>query len=95
MINRSEVWDKYAISAEIKRRGQTLTNLALENGLAQSSCRSALLIPVPSANKVIAEFIGVHVSVLWPAWFKKDGTRILGSGSRGPNAKSQIIMDAA
>ncbi len=95
MINSSVDWDKFAIAAEVKRRGKTLTSLALENGLSQSSCRSALIIPVPSANKAIALFIGVSVHDLWPDWYREDGTRILGSGSRPSRTKSQVQQDAA
>jgi len=95
MVKVSKEWDKFAIAAEVKRRGHTLTGLALENGLAQSSCRSALLIPVPAANRAIAKFIGKTVHDLWPDWYRKDGTRILANGSRPSRTKSQVAQDAA
>lgn len=95
MTKVSTDWDKFAIAAEVKRRGKTLTSLALENGLAQSSCRSALLIPVPAANRAIANFIGQTVHDLWPDWYREDGTRILSNGSRPSRTKSQIQQDAA
>lgn len=94
-MSKSKVWDKFAIKAEVHRRGESLTDLGLKNGLAKSSCRSALIIPVPAANRAIADFIGQTVHDLWPDWYREDGTRILSNGSRPSRTKSQIEQDAA
>lgn len=59
-------WDKYAIKAEISRRGKSLKQLSLEGGLSESAVRMALISPVPAAEKLIAEFIQQPVHLLWP-----------------------------
>lgn len=59
-------WDRYAIRAEIHRRGKTLSALATENGLEPSACRVALIRQHPTGEKTISEFLGVEPSVLWP-----------------------------
>lgn len=77
-------WDRFAIIAEVHRRGSTLVDLALENSLSESACRVALDRPVPSANRAIAEFLGVPLHELWPAWFDAEGNRRPGSGHPAP-----------
>lgn len=69
------IWDRHAIRAEIHRRGSTLTNIALDNGLGASSCRVALLTPSPAANRAISDFLGVPLHELWPDWFDASGQR--------------------
>lgn len=59
-------WDRYAIRAELNRRGLTLTGLAIDNGLEPSACRTALLRPNSDGEKVIAKALGQLPETLWP-----------------------------
>ena len=88
-------WDRFAIKAEIHRKGETLASLSVKNGLSKSSCSVALHVPVPAANHAIAKFIGRTVHDLWPDWYHEDGTRIPSSGSKVSRTKSQIEQDVA
>lgn len=90
-------WDRFAIKAEIQRRGSNLTELAVKNDLGSSTARAALLKPSPAANSVIAQFLGVSLHELWPHWYDKDGNRRLGArqSSRKPKAAPSQNAEAA
>ncbi|PCI85745.1 MAG: hypothetical protein COB24_11810 [Hyphomicrobiales bacterium] len=79
MANKKEIWDRFAIAAEVKRRGSSLRRLSRENGLSNNACSAAMHIPIPRANKAIAKLLAVPVHVLWPDWYAKNGDRILSS----------------
>ena len=69
-------WHKEDIKAAVRKRGVTLTQLALSAGLAESTCRNALIRPTPSGNRAIAAFLGLPLHELWPQWFGPDGSRL-------------------
>ncbi|MFT4098795.1 MAG: helix-turn-helix domain-containing protein [Rhodoblastus sp.] len=59
-------WDRYAIRAELSRRGLTLTGLAIAAGIEPSACRTALLRPNSDGEKAIAKALGQMPETLWP-----------------------------
>lgn len=63
------------IKARVRKRGITLTDLAVSNGLEPSACRDALIRPRPKAERVIAEFIGEAPQKLWPDRYDRSGAR--------------------
>lgn len=63
------------VKAAVRKTGITLEALSLKNGLSKSTCRSALLKPIPTANNAIAEHLGVRLFDLWPVWWTKTGKR--------------------
>lgn len=69
----AEGWHRADIIAAVHKRGTSLRRLAVKVGFAQSTLRSALFKPHPKANSVVAEFIGVPLNELWPAWYGPDG----------------------
>jgi len=73
-----QVWDRHAIVAEIKRRGETLTNLATRSGLSPSSVRVTLnrKRAVVTADIAISKFIGVPLHQLWPERYDAKGNRL-------------------
>jgi len=73
-----QTWDRHAIVAEIKRRGETLTNLATRSGLDPSSVRVTLnrKRAVVTADIAISEFIGVPLHQLWPERYDDKGNRL-------------------
>ena len=75
MSERRTVWDKHAIKAEIYRRGETLSGLALKNGLPEASVRVSLDRPFPKVDPVIAEFLGLTLHELWPNRYDAQGNR--------------------
>lgn len=64
------------IKAAIRMRGMTLSKLALDNGLDESACRSALIRSQPKAEKVIAAYLGLPLHDLWPSRYDAEGLRI-------------------
>lgn len=64
------------IKAQIRKRGTTLTQLALDNDLGKSTIRVCLLKSVPRAEKVIASFLNLSTHALWPDRYDVDGNRI-------------------
>lgn len=69
-------WDGPGILAAVKRKGKTLTALALEAGLHASACRTSIVRPYPKGDRVIASFLGQPLHDLWPDRYRADGTRI-------------------
>lgn len=65
-----QTWDRFSIKAEIQRRGETLTGLAIDAGLEDSACRVALVRRNFRGEEVIAKFLGISVEELWPDRYK-------------------------
>lgn len=66
-------WHPEDIKAEIRKRGVTVSDLGKRHGLSGSAMRLSLVSPVPRADKVIAEFLGVPLHALWPARYDAEG----------------------
>lgn len=64
-------WDKHAITAEVRRRGSTLTEIAVKTGLHPSACRTAVVRRHIAGEKAIADYLGVAPEVLWPKRYAK------------------------
>jgi len=60
------LWDRYAIVAEIHRRGLTLVGLAQAAGLEPSACKVAVLRRNYAGERAIADALGIEPAVLWP-----------------------------
>jgi len=73
---------KEDIKAAIRKKGVTLQELALMNGLGSSSITASLYVPSPTANKIISDFIGKPMHKIWPEWYDKNGRRIRSSKSQ-------------
>lgn len=69
-------WHPEVIKAAVRVRGTTLSKLALDHGLPESSCRVALIRPHPEADRAISKFLGVPLSELWPSRYDADGNAI-------------------
>ncbi|WP_081629279.1 helix-turn-helix domain-containing protein [Methylopila sp. M107] len=69
MPEEAKVWDRHAILAEVRRRGLTLTGIALDAGLYESACRQGLNGGSLKGAQAIAEAIGVSVKELFPDRF--------------------------
>ncbi len=69
-------WHPEVIKTAIRVRGTTLSKLALDHGLPESSCRVALIRPHPEADKVISKFLAVPLCELWPSRYDDDGNAI-------------------
>lgn len=66
------------VKAAVRKTGLSLSELARRNGFSTSSARKCLYFPVPTANRAIADHLGIPVQDIWPEWFDKDGNRRIG-----------------
>jgi len=73
MTNRG--WHAEDIKAAVRKKGPSLKELALRSGLSESACRASLVRPVPAADRVISDFLGVPLHQLWPARYTPKGER--------------------
>lgn len=76
------------IKAEIRKRGSSLAIISSEAGLHRRSGSRALVAPMPTANRAIAEFLGKSLHELWPHWYDKSGERIV-SRVRGKGSEKK------
>jgi Ner family transcriptional regulator len=62
----NEKWDRFAIKAELGRRGMTLTGIALDAGLSESVCRQGLGGYNRKGAQAIADALGIALEELFP-----------------------------
>ena len=74
MPKRLVGWHREDIKAAVRKRGVSLEELSLSNGLEKRACASSLCRPHFAAELVIAEFLGVSPRQIWPQRFLPDGT---------------------
>ncbi|WP_370868371.1 helix-turn-helix domain-containing protein [Phenylobacterium sp.] len=82
-------WHREDIKAAIRKRGTTVTQLALDNGLSDSACRVALVRPSPAGESVISSFLGVPLQVLWPDRYDPYGRRLATRHVRDQNSRNR------
>lgn len=71
-------WHPEDIKAEIRKKGCSMARLAQMSGVAPQNLSIALRANTSSrAEKIIADFIGVHPSTIWPSRYDGKGKRIL------------------
>ena len=75
MAAPKKVWHIEDIKAEVRKRGATMSEVALNAGLYPNQLSQCLRFPSPRSNQAIAEFLGLTVHDLWPQWFDADGQR--------------------
>lgn len=67
------------IKAMVKKRGFTMKKVSLDHGLPGTSLTASLYKPAPTANRILAHFLGLSVHELWPQWYDRNGKRIFRS----------------
>lgn len=63
------VWDRHAINAEVRRRGMTLTGIALDAGLHESTCRQGVIGCNRRGAQAIADALGIPFEELFPTTY--------------------------
>jgi Ner family transcriptional regulator len=91
VILKRERWDRYAIRAELNRRGKTLTGLALDAVIEPSACRTALLRPNADGERAIASALGVEARTLWPDRYRVNPSTGTISNAYRPRVASQKL----
>jgi len=70
-------WHPEDIKAAVRKRGSTLSALAARNGMSTQALSRALDERSSArAEKVIADFLGVHPMKIWPSRYDKQGERL-------------------
>ncbi|MBE8598151.1 helix-turn-helix domain-containing protein [Xenorhabdus sp. BG5] len=70
-------WHQADIIAALRKRGTTLAALSRETGLSSSTLANALSRQWPKGEWIIANYLGVHPSEIWPSrYFDKQGQLI-------------------
>lgn len=65
----SKAWHQQDIVAAVKKRGSSLSQLAVEHGYKRGSLHRSLYKRYPKAHAIIAAFLGVPRSTIWPQWY--------------------------
>ncbi|PHM39165.1 transcriptional regulator [Xenorhabdus mauleonii] len=77
MINCKKDWHQADIIAALRRRGTTLAALSREAGLSSSTLSNALSRPWPKGEWIIANYLKLHPSEIWPSrYFALDGQQL-------------------
>jgi Ner family transcriptional regulator len=74
-MTRKTLWDRYAIVAEVQRRGATLKRLSQEAGEPDCTAAQALRQGYPKGEKIISDFLGIPVAELWPDRYPEHSIR--------------------
>lgn len=80
------VWDRFAIKAEVARRGSSLTRVALDAGLEPSACRKALIRRCHTGELALSRFLGVALIELWPQRYRGTTSKAGSTAPRGRGA---------
>lgn len=60
-------WHTADIIASLRKRGTTLAAVSRAAGLSSSTLANVLCRPWPKGEKIIADTLEVHPSVIWPS----------------------------
>lgn len=64
--NHLSDWDRFEITAQLRRRGLTWRALDAKYGYRPDCLRQVLMKPWPRAEEIVAGEIGVAVETIWP-----------------------------
>ncbi|WP_145500240.1 helix-turn-helix domain-containing protein [Yersinia bercovieri] len=67
MIHYTRDWHSADIIAAIHKRGSSVAELSRQAGLSSSTLSNTLSRRWPKGERIIAEFLGVDPSVIWPS----------------------------
>ncbi|AYD43183.1 helix-turn-helix domain-containing protein [Yersinia rochesterensis] len=66
MIKKISDWHPADIIAAIHKKGSSLSAISRSSGLSSSTLTNALKRPWPKGEYIIASFLDVHPSEIWP-----------------------------
>ncbi|REF28529.1 Nlp family transcriptional regulator [Xenorhabdus cabanillasii] len=70
-------WHQADIIAALRKRGTTLAAVSREAGLSSSTLANTLSRPWPKGEWIIANYLGIHPSEIWPSrYFDMNGQLI-------------------
>ncbi|MDA5499045.1 helix-turn-helix domain-containing protein [Yersinia aleksiciae] len=66
MIRSISDWHPADIIAAIRKKGSSLSAVSRKSGLSSSTLGNVLTRPWPKGEYIIAEFLEIHPSEIWP-----------------------------
>ncbi|ATM85824.1 MULTISPECIES: helix-turn-helix domain-containing protein [Yersinia] len=75
-------WHPAEIIAAIKKKGSSLSALSRRAGLSGSTLANALSRQWPKSERIIATYLGVDASTIWPSRYKHKTSSIKGKHRR-------------
>ncbi|CAM3379541.1 Sugar fermentation stimulation protein B (Ner-like protein) [Xenorhabdus nematophila ATCC 19061] len=60
-------WHQADIIAALRKRGTTLAAVSREAGLSSSTLANVLSRPWPKGEWIVADYLGIHPSEIWPS----------------------------
>lgn len=97
MTRPTQGWHSEDIKAAVRKKGSTLRAISIDAKLCLDAGTIALKKPFPSAQRAIANFLGLPIHDLWPHWYDQHGQRIDARSTRKASSKpkqSQCKKDA-
>lgn len=70
-MNQPQEWDRHAINAEIRRRGMTLTGIAIDAGLYAGACRQGIIGLSRPGAEAIAAALDIPFRTLFPTLYTR------------------------
>ncbi|NIL23917.1 transcriptional regulator [Yersinia mollaretii] len=67
MIKKTPDWHPSDIIAAIRKKGSTLSAVSRKSGLSSSTLANTLTRPWPKGEYIIADFLSMHPSEIWPS----------------------------
>ncbi|AEC17613.1 DNA-binding transcriptional regulator Nlp [Gallibacterium anatis UMN179] len=64
---RARDMSNHEIRGELMKKGKSLSQLGIENGLAKTTVRNALDKPYPKGERIIADALGIEPWDIWPS----------------------------
>lgn len=71
-------WHPSEVSAALKKKGSSVSQLSRESGLASSTLANALYRHWPKGEVIIALALGVSPSEIWPSRYPSQRTNVAG-----------------
>lgn len=73
IARKEKGWHPEEIKAAIRMRGSTMADLSRQNGYVDSVVKQVLRKPWPAVERIVADFLGVEPSEIWPDRYGPDG----------------------
>ncbi len=89
MAPEPKQWDRFAIKAEIERRGLTLTGIANGAGLYEGACRQGLIGNSRRGAEAIALALDIPFRTLFPTLYRR-GRHNEAKPSRTPANRTSV-----
>lgn len=64
-------WHRADVVAALKKMGWTVRSLSVANGLSPNTLKTALAVPYPKCERIIADALGMQPEEIWPQRYAK------------------------